>query len=128
VDGVLVPIGSSVRYLGLVLDAGWTFRGHFDRLLARADGMVAALGRLMPNIGGPSGRRRRLYASIVQSVIMYGAPVWALDIGRNRRLRERLAAVQRRVALRVISAYRTVSRDAAAILAGLLPGDILARC
>jgi len=35
-------------------------------------------------------------------------------------------AVQRRIALRVISAYRTVSGDAAAILAGLLPGDILA--
>jgi len=127
VDRVLIPIGSSVRYLGLVLDAGWTFRGYFDRLLTRADGMVAALSRLMPNVGGPSGRRRRLYASIVQSVIMYGAPVWALDIGRNRKLRERLAAVQRRIALRVISAYRTVSGDAAAILAGLLPGDILAK-
>jgi len=88
---------------------------------------VAALGRLMPNIGGPGGRRRRLYAGVVQSIIMYGAPVWADDIGRSRKLRERLAAIQRRIALRVISAYRTVSRDAAAILAGLLPGDILAR-
>jgi len=62
----------------------------------------------------------------VQSVLMYGAPVWAGDITRSRKLRERLAAVQRRVALRVICAYRTVSGDAAAILAGLLPGDILA--
>jgi len=86
VDGVLVPIGSSIRYLGLVLDAGWTFRDHFDRLLTRADGM-AALGRLMPNIGGPGGRRRRLYASVVQSVVMYGAPVWADDIGKSRKLR-----------------------------------------
>jgi len=126
VDGVLVPIGASIRYLGLVLDAGWTFRDNFDRLLARADGMVAALSKLMPNIGGPSGRRRRLYAGVVQSVLMYGAPVWAGDIARNRRLRERLASVQRRVALRVICAYRTVSGDAAAILAGLLSGDILA--
>jgi len=127
VDGVLVPTGSSVRYLGLVLDGGWTFRGHFDRLLTRADGMVVALSRLMPNVGGPSSRRRRLYANIIQSIIMYGAPVWALDISRNRKLRERMAAVQRRIALRVICAYRTVSGDAAAILAGLLPGDILAR-
>jgi len=127
VDGVLVPIGASIRYLGLVLDAGWTFRDHFDRLLTRADRMMAALGRIMPNIGGPGGRRRRLYASVVQSVILYGAPVWAEQVARNRRLRERIAAVQRRVALRVIFAYRTFSGDAAAILAGLLPGDILAR-
>jgi len=40
----------------------------------------------------------------------------------------RFAAVQRHVAIRVISAYRTIAGDAAAILAGLLPGDILARC
>jgi len=73
VDGVLVPIRTSIRYLGL--DAGWTFRDHFDRLLSCADGMVAALGRLMTNIGGPDGRRRRLYAGVVQFVIMYGAPV-----------------------------------------------------
>jgi len=126
VDGVVVPIGASIRYLGLVLDAGWTFRDHFSRLLTRADGMVAALSRLMPNVGGPGGRRRRLYAGVVQSVLMYGAPVWAEDLGRSRRLRERLASVQRRIALRVISAYRTVSGDAAAILSGLLPGDILA--
>jgi len=55
VDGALVPIGSSIRYLGLELDAGWTFRGHFDRLLTHADRMVAALNRLMPNLEGRAG-------------------------------------------------------------------------
>jgi len=73
VDGVLVPVEGSVRYLGLELDAGWTLRGHFDRLLDRADGMVAALRRIMPNLGGPGGRRRQLYAGVVHSVIMYGS-------------------------------------------------------
>jgi len=124
-DGVLVPVGSSVRYLGLVLDAGWTFRDHFDRLLTRADRMVAALSRLMPNLGG---RRRQLYAGVVHSVIMYGAPVWADIIVKDRKIRQRLWAIQRRISLRVIYAYRTVSWDAAAILAGLVPGDILAEC
>jgi len=59
---------------------------------------------------------------------MYGALVWAEVIAKNRRLRQRIWAIQRRVALRVISAYRTVSWDAAAILAGLVPGNILAEC
>jgi len=83
--------------------------------------MVAALMRVMPNF-----RRRQLYAGVVHSVIMYGALVWAEVIARNRRLRQRIWAIQRRVALRVISAYRTVSWDAATILAGLVPGNILA--
>jgi len=86
--------------------------------------MVAALTRVMPNLGGPGGRRRQLYAGVVHSVIM--GPVWAEVIAKNRRLRQKIWAIQRRVALRVISAYRTVSWDAAAILAGLVPGNILA--
>jgi len=128
VDGVLIPIGSAVRYLGLDLDAEWTFRGHFDRLLSRADRMVAASTRIMPNLGGPGGRRRQVYAGVVHSVIMYGAPVWAEVVARNRRLKQRIWAIQRRVTLCVISAYRTVSWDAAAILAGLVPSNILAEC
>jgi len=67
VSGVLVPIRAFIRYLGLVLDAGWTFRDHFDRLLARADGMVAALSKLMPNIGGPSGWRRAVRFNVWRS-------------------------------------------------------------
>jgi len=93
VDGVLVPVGGSIRYLGLELDAGWTLRGHFDRLLDRAEGMVAALSRIMSNLGGPGGRRRQLYTGVVHSVIMYGAPVWADIVARNRRIRQRIWAV-----------------------------------
>jgi len=66
--------------------------------------------RLMPNLGGPGGRRRRLYAGVVHSVMMYDAPVWAREVVKNRKIGERMWAVQRRIALRVmISAYRTVS-------------------
>jgi len=55
-----------------------------------------------------------------------GHYVWADIVAKNHRIRHRMWAVQRKVALRVISAYRTVSWDAAAILAGLVLGDILA--
>jgi len=126
VDGVLVPVGNSLKYLGLTLDARWSFREHFNRVLPRAEMVMVNLSRIMPNLGGPGGKRRRLYANVVQSVLMYGAPVWASTLQKNRRVRERVLALQRRAALRVISAYRTVSLDSALLLARILPGDILA--
>lgn len=54
-------------------------------------------------IGGSRPLQRRLYASVVDSVPLYGNPVWAesLRVGAYRR---RMEAVQCRVALHVFSA------------------------
>ncbi|XP_076764831.1 uncharacterized protein LOC143431778 [Xylocopa sonorina] len=41
--------------------------------------MAANLGRLLPNLGGPDGKVRRLYAGIVRSMAQYGASVWSDD-------------------------------------------------
>lgn len=58
-------------------------------------------------------------------MVMYGAPVWQSAVTRNRRIRESVNKLMRRVALRVMSAYRTVSLEAAAVLAGIVPFEIL---
>lgn len=79
----------------------------------------------MPNIGGPKSKRRRLYNEVVHSILLYGAPVWA-DSMRVERTRLKLARVQRRSALRVASAYRTVSEGASLTVAGIPPIDLLA--
>lgn len=79
---------------------------------------------LMPNLRGPSERKRRLYAKVVHSVIMYGAPVWAKTVARDKKTSGDVHRVQRRLALRIISAYRTVSHEAAEILESF-PGIFL---
>ncbi|KAH1006932.1 hypothetical protein HUJ05_007617 [Dendroctonus ponderosae] len=78
------------------------------------------IGKIMPNVGGPSGCKRRVLATVLQSVIAYATPVWceAIGVARNRR---RLASCQRKVALLCIRAYHTGSADAAVLLAGLIP-------
>ena len=97
-------------------------KDHFNKLLPKAEGTAAVLMTLMPNLRGPGQRKRRLYANVIHSIILYGAEV----ISRNKAVREKLRRVQRGVALRVTSAYRTVSHEASAILAGQIPLDILA--
>ena len=70
---------------------------------------------------------RRLYAFLTQSMILYGAPIWAKGNTLTRKNINTLRSVQRRMAIRLVRAYRTVSGEAAITLAGIIPFDHLAR-
>jgi len=75
-----VLVGEKIKYLGLQLDATWSFGEHFRRLAPRVEEVAMALSRLLPNLGGSGGRVRRVYAAVVASVALYEAPVWAVDV------------------------------------------------
>lgn len=64
-----------MKYLGLNLDSRWDFRIHFQKVTPRALRAVNALGRLMPNLGGPSNGVCRFYGGVVRSTLMYEAPI-----------------------------------------------------
>nr|XP_012227647.1 PREDICTED: uncharacterized protein LOC105675230 [Linepithema humile] len=115
-----------MKYLGFTLDRLWGFEQHFAGITPKADRMAAGLGRLLPNLGGPNNRVRRLYANVVQSVLLYGAPAWADRAVASRRIKAMLHRPQRRLAIRLIRAYCTTSFAAATALAGLLPVEFLA--
>ena len=125
VDGVRIGVKRSMRYLGLTLDSRWDFREHFQRLAPKLAGAAAVLGRLLPNIGGPGAACRRLYAGVVRSMALYGAPVWADALNRDNIAQ--LRRPQRAMAIRAIRGYRTISAEAACVLAGFLPWDLEAR-
>ncbi|KMQ86578.1 reverse transcriptase [Lasius niger] len=80
----------------------------------------------MPNLRGPDEHRRRLFANVVLSVILYEAPIWADVFIKKSCVQPGLYRLQRTIAQRVISAYRTVSSDAALLLARLPPIKLLA--
>ena len=83
------------------------------------------MARLMPNIGGPREAKRRLVSSVVPSKLLYAAPVWANAL-QNHTIQRKLFSAQRLVALRIVSAYRTVSTSAVLALANVPPIDLLA--
>jgi len=85
VAGVPVPIGAQIKYLGLTLEGSrWKFRTHFGILVPRVAKAADSLARLLPNLGGPNGRVRRLYAKVVHSIVLYAAPVWAAEVEASR--------------------------------------------
>lgn len=86
--------------------------------------MAAALSRLLPNVGGPDFKVRRLYANAVQSVSLYGAPIWANKVAASPRIKAMIHRFQRRLAVRITRSYRTASFVATTALAGVVPSGI----
>ncbi|XP_018375844.1 PREDICTED: uncharacterized protein LOC108770724 [Trachymyrmex cornetzi] len=127
VAGTTVHVGINMKYLGLVLDSKWNFEAHFSSLSPRLEKAAFNLSRLLPNLGGPDNRARRLYAQVVASMALYGAPVWAYEIHRNRKCLQTIRQTQRRMAGRLIRAYRTTSWIANSVLAGMPPLELEAR-
>ncbi|XP_063831617.1 uncharacterized protein LOC135080824 [Ostrinia nubilalis] len=108
VEGVRIKVGAQMKYLGLTLDGRWTFCAHFRLLQPRIVKTAAALGRLLPNVGGPSVSCRKLYAGVTRCMALYGAPIW---FPLQREAKHALRQPQRILALRAIRAYRTVALD-----------------
>lgn len=125
VAGVMIEPSRAVKYLGFWLSRDRRYIHHILKTADKAEEMIRTLSRLMTNVGGPRSSKRRVLASVVSSVALYGAPCWIRDIS-VKKCRDRLLQVGRRAALRVCSAYRTVSGDAASVIAGIPPLDLVA--
>ena len=117
---------AAIRYLGVMLDTKLTFWDQIRKGADKAAEVTASLSRMMANIGGPRPCVRRLLLRTAESIMLYGAEIWA-DAMRYEKYRKRLSAVQRRGALRVTSSYRTVSEPAVLVIAGVIPVDLLAQ-
>lgn len=85
-----------------------------------------ALYKLLPNLRGPQETKRKLYANIVQSIVLYGAPIWSDELQKLKFSQRTLRNLQRTIAIRVIAGYRTVSFDIATILARTPPWILVA--
>lgn len=115
-----------IKYLGIILDARMSFLPHFRYVSDKIAGVTRALFRLMPNLRGPSEKKRRLYAMIVSSVALYGAPIWSRPLLRSGVALRIIHKIQRQIAIKVCAAYRTTSRDAALLIARTSPYELVA--
>lgn len=115
-----------IKYLEVELNSKLGFKKHIKMVWAKALKISAALTRLMPNIGGPSPTIRKLLTSVANSQLLYAAPVWQ-STTKFRNHRQLLLGPQRTMALRVASAYRTVSTAAFMVVAGVVPVHLMAR-
>lgn len=112
-----------LKYLGVMIDTRLSFFDHLKYISAKASKTCSALSRIMPNTRGPKYLQRKLIMNVVKSIILYASPIWAGAL-RFVTYANVITPVYRLAALRVCSAFRTVSDEAAFVIAGMLPIDL----
>lgn len=109
-----------LKHLGVMIDDRLNFNSHVDYACEKAAKAINALSRIMPNTGGPRSSKRRLLASVSSSILRYGVPAWGAAL-KTKRNRMKLNSAFRLMAMRVTSAYRTISSEAVCVIAGMIP-------
>lgn len=121
----MIESKDAIKYLGVMIDNRLNFRAHIEYARNKAAAVQGALSRILPNIGGPKYGRRILLSRVVSSILLYAAPVWAAAL-TTMEMRRSLSTPYRLSALRVISGFRTISYEAAFVIAGMPPVDLIA--
>lgn len=98
-----------VKYLALILDSRWAFGAHFDGLMSSVEVTANALGRLLSSRSGPGVGVRRLYAGVMRSRLLYGAPIWARDVMANRLSLQLVGRLHRTITIRMARGLYTIS-------------------
>ncbi|XP_057663057.1 uncharacterized protein LOC130898015 [Diorhabda carinulata] len=78
----------------------------------------------MPKREGPSSSKRKLLSAVAHSIMLYAAPVWQESL-KHLKYRSMFLKIQRKLAIRICSAFRTVSTEAILVLAGIILIDLL---
>ncbi|XP_058816249.1 uncharacterized protein LOC131679526 [Topomyia yanbarensis] len=102
-----------------VIDNRLSFDSHIDYACGRAEKVILALSRIMPNNSAISSNKKRLLVSVSTSVLRYAGP------DRDLMIRSRLNSTLRLMAMRASSAYRTISSEAAYVIAGTISVNLL---
>ena len=68
--------------------------------------------------------RRKVITGVIANIILYAAPIWAESM-KFKTYVDKISSVYSLAGLRVCCAYRTVPDDAACVIAGMIPTDLI---
>lgn len=122
--GERLIIGSSVKYLGVIIDSKLSFKTHNNYIKTKATEVLNNLLRFSKSKYGLNSKALSIiYKGCILPIISYGVSVWikSIDYEYNKRY---LNAIQRRVGLRQCKAYRTVSLSACEVICDYIPIDL----
>ena len=125
-EDTIIETKRCLKYLSITLDTKLNYWEHISQRVKKAGTTTQTLSRLIANMNGPKASKRKLLMSVTHSILLYGAEIWAGALEKVIYAKG-MISVQRRGALRVACAYRTVSEAAVLVIAGIIPIRLLAK-
>jgi hypothetical protein len=117
-------LSNSMQYLGVEIDNKLTSKLHINKTKTKALRLFMNLIKFPKNKFGLNRKALDIiYKGAVIPIISYGCPVWANAVNKNY-IKESLEGLQRLAAIRICSAYKTVSTEALNVIANLIPIEL----
>ena len=118
---VAIKLVDNFKYLGVILDKKLTFRPHFSYLETKSSKLLTGLSMAVrPTWGLNTQIMTTIYHGAVVPLLLYCVTAFT-DILHYKWARLKLSQIQRGFLLRIIRAFRTISTEAALIIAGIEP-------
>ncbi|XP_068140005.1 uncharacterized protein [Drosophila tropicalis] len=99
------------------MDHGLTFKAYLQYTADKAAKATSAITRHMASVGGHKQRSRWVISTVVRSIILYAAAIWAPAMSSPTYSRDCRSSYR-------TCALRTVSEDAALVLSDMAPLEV----
>ncbi|GFS56017.1 uncharacterized protein TNCV_2564571 [Trichonephila clavipes] len=123
-NGTPLTMVKQMKYVGVLLDTKFSWKQHLSYISEKCDKLQRGLNRIARNTFGINFNVHSLiYKQGIEPFILYGSRVWGEALKRKMNSKY-LRRIQRRILLRVICGYRTISYDSVYAISGFPPIDI----
>ena len=120
----MIKIVDHIKYLGVIIQNKKKWTKHVEFIINKAQIIYHKLLRASSKEWGLSGEvLRTIYVSAIEPVLCYACSAWAEAL-ENNTLKRKLLSIQRNFAVAIIKGYRTISTEAALVLADITPIDL----
>lgn len=115
----------TIRYLGVLIDYRLSWKQHIAAASAKGKQVAHRIGASARLTWGFKGEAlKKVYEGAIQPAILYAAPVWAE--GCKVKQKQQMLSAQRVLTVKAATAYSTVSTEAALVISGIPPIDLIA--
>jgi hypothetical protein len=126
VDGKSLQTVKVMKYLGVHIDHKLTFTPHIEKICEKARRIIFALGRktfITWNIPIAESLHT-IYRCCIIPIMAFGSEVWAHRLHITK-IRTKLNSIYGLASKLIIQGYRSVSNEAAGVIAGIPPLDLV---
>jgi hypothetical protein len=123
-NGEKINYSETIKYLGVIISRNLKWNDHIDYAIEKAKQLEITARSFMAKTFGICPTVRRIISkAIVESRLLYGAPVWSKKLTQANL--KKIISVQENFAVRVISGFSKTCGKRAKILANMIPIEYL---